>query len=1815
MPQNNKSEIQESDVDPQESYNNRRTAEKKQAADAEAEILAERKAEREKIAAEKKRIAAEKRAAKNEVKKRIAAEKRAATKPARAVRTKRSAAVQTPVIKIIYMSAEEEKEEIKSRTSRKSLKNILICPNIITLNEPIYTEEIQEIFIDVPAYRLFTRRPKSETTVAAAKSLPVIVELLPTVEFELSIVESEPICITTTIESAPKPIKSQVVNTVVDELPVFERMFTRWNWSSKQKRRGASIDSIWESEMHFGDEQWEQEMLDTFENLRLISKIPITKPEPTAAAAQPIIDPPTVAATPVHSNIKCKYTPAEDVPNVSAPNPEPEIQEKAAQESDPNPKTHYEVEEDIRAAKRRAGAKKAAATRAANKADAKLKEEHPAEWEAKQKAARAAAEKAAADKAAAKKHAAAEKWAAKKAAERKAAEDKVAAEKKAEEKFKEEHPAEWAAQQKAAAEKEAAREKMYRDAAEYMRTWDNLEEDERKYQAEQDAIHRLKYIPTRYNNMRLDLIHELRTATTAFEIAEISNKLNMKDAAADEEWAIFCLKNAEMIFPKYCKLYEEVIVPIINATNTQTATVVECDPRAISRAAEITIDESVETVAAADSAEPEPEAAPEYIQSVEIVDITDVEIEMESAAKILPALSIVAPQLVKQLDLVIELPPLFIELAAATATQIIELPAVAATQIDEVPAADTEIITNDIAAESECAANPEPEIAAKIPAPAANPHITMPPQKFSKIADLSDHVAAAKMESHLAVRNEYPYNHFLLFASAADFEAHMAATPKDQRCFHEVITDSTPRAFYVDIDDVAAPRSEWCKIINAANVIFRAALTQHCDCEYKDIANECVVIDSSGFSKLKNCDKFSIQIRTVHIVTSAKDAEKFAELFAKWFVEELVEQKLHQVKVDMGVYKSKQNMRIPGSTKLNDDRWSRIIWPQNIPLSHCWIGIHGEKTKLIYDLTPFADQNSIPIAAQQFDVADDTIRYILENTKEHYAGFTVRRVTGSLITFNRGAGSVYCELCGRAHDSDNSLFFRVAANGTVYKGCWRNEGKNTIPIFSVDRIVPQDDTAAEDLDEDEKKPAAATSEPAEFVPLKSEDLYKKYINDKPRREYLNLAGYKWEKYTADTMRDYKPAATTVVHANKGLGKTEALTKYINSLPEDAIIVVLSHRISFSTELLKHIPGAVCYNELDKGAIDLLQKPRVIVQLESLQRLNIGALGEAGRGVDLLIMDESESVIPQLSSGLHKEFSGAWTNFNWLTKYSDTVIALDAHISQRTIDVLNVRGGDKLYIRNDKVASDRTILVTPSDKVWYRAVFDSIEAGEKIVIPTNSATIAKAIGLAINQRYPSKKVQVYTASTDKELKKQHITNIATVWKEFDVLIYSPTISAGVSFKEIHFDKMFGFFRVGSAPAGECDQMLGRVRDIGSKTTVVYIDPRNTHGYCTRAELRHQVLTSRRNIFEEYSAGWMTYETMRDGTRRPYCEEYFNIWLHNTHVMIRSKNNLARELINIFKSTGAKVEFLESAAADDDESELEKEQGEIAKKIITAAVQDVKFEERKMIADAEDIDIGSAAVLKESKDRTPQQDVELHRFYSQAPYGWAGLVTVNWLAAYDNERSKNWHKSLNAIAEKDGLENIRKMEQIRQQKLFEEEERSGNSQTANAHEWNKNYYYDKHRVATGFLNMLGFENVLDELIMPADYIMDAIEENLDQLRADYTHNRVMFGTKEKANSKPLKDFAAALKYINSILYKMYGIHIGGIKETADKKNKIPTEYRIFHLHNLNTEDSFMPQNLLDVGPLTEQEDTLLKNWIRERIEMQKMEEDEPTDLSMM
>lgn len=970
------------------------------------------------------------------------------------------------------------------------------------------------------------------------------------------------------------------------------------------------------------------------------------------------------------------------------------------------------------------------------------------------------------------------------------------------------------------------------------------------------------------------------------------------------------------------------------------------------------------------------------------------------------------------------------------------------------------------------------------------------------------------MNNPFVVHTEWPYRHFLIFRDDDEFIEYMNAQPEAERCFHEVIIGN-PRTVCVDIDAYLDP-AEWAKFGSECVTKFVKYFNEY----YENLAyityDDIVVIDSSGFSENTQMHKFSCQIRTRMYTTTWRENHEFAHLYSATLSRSGV--------VDEGIYSDYHCMRIPGSTKRGDSRNSRIIG--GAALKDSWIG-YGRGTwgiKLPEMLEPEVPRNEPQV---KIEIMDATINKILKIAEPYSRGYEYKSINGALVLFKRTGIPHQCPVCnnGRIHSSDNGAFYLVIRGNDIYQHCMRNKSHG-IHIGTLD---------------------AGDVVLTPITPKKiSAEQKCKYLIDHPRPKSIHkYQGYDYIEYTEPSMRPYPKVDTLVVHAAKGIGKTEELVRHITTHFGNCRIVALSHRETFAAELARQLPGFALYNKIERGHISLCSNPRVIVQMESLCRLDMMEAASTDMPIDLLIIDESESIIAQLSSPLYKKFNESWAAFDHLVRYAEHVIALDAHVSGRTIDLLRVRENSKrVYIRNEYVRNELKYYITPDSNKWYTQLWIDLAAGKKIVIPTNSASEARAIEHNIKEKYPTKSMRVYTGETDRKDKFDDIRDIADKWR-VDVLIYSPTITSGVSFKEKHFDRVYGYFRNGSAGAMECDQMLGRVRDLADLTGYIYIDPRTSECLISRTQLRSQVLHARANLFAQYDMTNLQFTYSKAG-RKIHNEDYFELWLDNAIVMNKSRARFMTEMINIFHANGITMEPLIIEA---DITCIEDVKA--AKAQITQAGHDI-------IAAAEVITDNRADEIRNKIDTTAVERAQLHKYRLMKLYEVpADHITAEWCKLYDTIDSVRWYKSLRAIT----TQTLTEIQQAEATNIEKHEE--------DANTWNMKVHFDRHRIAHELLRICGFNDIKDKAIIGRDNILASIRINAAKLDGGFAHMQSTFKIRAKKPDYNTATVKVILGIFNSVLHSQYGIKIAVENTSRAGRNN----YRLLHHHDFDP-NTFRP-----------------------------------------
>lgn len=387
-----------------------------------------------------------------------------------------------------------------------------------------------------------------------------------------------------------------------------------------------------------------------------------------------------------------------------------------------------------------------------------------------------------------------------------------------------------------------------------------------------------------------------------------------------------------------------------------------------------------------------------------------------------------------------------------------------------------------------------------------------------------------------------------------------------------------------------------------------------------------------------------------------------------------------------------------------------------------------------------------------------------------------------------------------------------------------------------------------------------------------------------------------ETYEERFMKPYGEGVTMIVKGQKGQGKTHELAEYIKKHNPKRVVFV-SFRRSFSKELLKRLKplGFQDYRGITGGIKDDVE--RVIIQVESLNRLHWT------EQADLVVFDEIESIRSQLFSPTVRFRTAVMEKYAMLMRTAKVMFAMDADVSGNTVlHIKQTRGGKINYIENEhkEIQGKFKDIYTTKMATMQIELCKALDAGEKLIISMNrSVKFMEALRSEIANKYPEMKVQVYNSKTIRKKEvADELDDVSVSWKKYDVVIYSPTISAGVSFDEEHFDKCFCYF-VSNGKINSMRQMICRARNFAANEYYFCLQAfGGTSKPTTVAEYENYICSNR---FLGEKPDCVLSEEDCDGSRTyPYKNTGYYLWIYNEIEKNRDKNqflfNFLREQYN-------------------------------------------------------------------------------------------------------------------------------------------------------------------------------------------------------------------------------------------------------------------------------------------------------------------------------
>lgn len=334
-------------------------------------------------------------------------------------------------------------------------------------------------------------------------------------------------------------------------------------------------------------------------------------------------------------------------------------------------------------------------------------------------------------------------------------------------------------------------------------------------------------------------------------------------------------------------------------------------------------------------------------------------------------------------------------------------------------------------------------------------------------------------------------------------------------------------------------------------------------------------------------------------------------------------------------------------------------------------------------------------------------------------------------------------------------------------------------------------------------------------------------------EPIKVETIKFEsRYLLDMQRKLDDATTLAENINKffedpslktlnikspyDTGKTQLIKAILNKQTNVKQILWLSYRQTLTTDV-EQTMGEFKFKSYLDGAYDA---ERLIVQVESLGKLfhfaNIGKRMKKVPSYDMVIIDEAESVLRQYHSTA--TFKGlSFDTFNLMVHIirsslkTGKLITLDGAMSNRTYNFIETFGASINLVNNINF-NTKTLLIRTNTEQFIKDALDDLADGQKLVVPTMSSQCGQEIEARIRKQFGDTKRILFYYSKTNDADKRDIAKIYELWMQADVVIFTPTIEAGVNFDMPHFDKIYGFINSGSCTQEAFFQMLARVRKI-------------------------------------------------------------------------------------------------------------------------------------------------------------------------------------------------------------------------------------------------------------------------------------------------------------------------------------------------------------------------------------------------------------------
>jgi hypothetical protein len=388
-------------------------------------------------------------------------------------------------------------------------------------------------------------------------------------------------------------------------------------------------------------------------------------------------------------------------------------------------------------------------------------------------------------------------------------------------------------------------------------------------------------------------------------------------------------------------------------------------------------------------------------------------------------------------------------------------------------------------------------------------------------------------------------------------------------------------------------------------------------------------------------------------------------------------------------------------------------------------------------------------------------------------------------------------------------------------------------------------------------------------------------------------------------------------------------------------------------------------------------------------------------------------------------------------------------------------------------------------------------------------------IRIQGHYPKLNIMKYTSDTV-ETNKIHFKDCNKYFTKYDVVLISPSVQYGLSFDEHHFDCVYGIFGGKTVTPRCANQMLGRVRNIKTKTIILCLDYKKKHTLVTD---RSKILNTFQNNTAYFNHASELYdiastEINKDGLV-VFKEDDFitNIILDTTIEINKGMNNFAKNL----------------------ESYICKQDITIHTQLI--GLFDVENDKIKKPP----IDYGEPIITEEELETASHDEID--RFYTHKLYGLKNRLDIP-----VDKKSKKYHrviKEIKKLFKTKTKQKIRNLKYDMQERLHADDDIVHKKIIENSAKKN----------LEDVMNIVGFKDIYD----PSTIKINSTDK-LDLSNELIQDIHVNFGDKGRINTKEMTPMQI-ISYCSRLMEEYYGseLIVSTKKKQLNKKR--------FYEYNIN------------------------------------------------